>query len=156
MCILLWYKTSNRKILIGGSSFVLMSLIIQSMKRIFFTDCLRPLAMISANTVLHVPGGIALHEELSFPSGHAGTIFTAACFLHLVVDNKKATYSILSILFATLVAYSRLYLCQHFYTDIYVGAVIGIGATLLVYMVFINWKGPTWLDQSIRDCVKEV
>ncbi|MCG8388708.1 MAG: hypothetical protein MJA30_24365, partial [Cytophagales bacterium] len=47
------------------------------------------------------------------------------------------------------VAFSRIYLLQHFYKDVFSGAVIGLLSTFLV------WKGlaynvlPGWVDQKL-------
>ena len=141
-----------RKLLIGGISFCLMSVVVQSMKRIFFVDCLRPLALISPN-LLHVPDGVICHKTLSFPSGHVGTTFTAICFLYLILPKKRKIYNSLLLIAALLIAYSRLYLCQHFYTDVYIGAWIGAITPLFVYRALINfnWKKRPWLDKSIKE-----
>jgi len=84
---------------------------------------------------------------LSLPSGHAATIFTALCFMHLLVTQKSLWFCGLSLLGAVVVAYTRVYLCQHFYQDIYVGAWVGTLTTTLVYGALMNWQGPAWLDQ---------
>ena len=141
-----------RKLLIGGISFCLMSVVVQSMKRIFFVDYLRPLAVIAPN-LLHIADGVTLHKTLSFPSGHAGTSFTAICFLHLILPKKWEIYNSLLLIAALLIAYSRIYLCQHFYTDIYIGAWIGVITPLFVYRALINfnWERTPWLDNSIKE-----
>jgi membrane-associated phospholipid phosphatase len=65
------------------------------------------------------------------------------------VGKKSAWFSVLLLFVAAVVAYARVYLCQHFYKDIYVGAWVGTWATTLVYGVLMRWKGPGWLDQTL-------
>ena len=69
--------------------------------------------------------------EFSFPSGHTLNGFTAATviFLHF----KKS--GIGALLFAGLIAFSRMYLFVHFPTDILGGMILGIMDALLVTFV---------------------
>ena len=140
---------NNRVLLAGISSFVVMSTIVQGMKRIVFSDQLRPTALIPSNVPLHLVEGIVPDTHLSLPSGHAATIFTAVCLIHFLMPKKPIWVSVLMCLGAATVAYSRVYLCQHFYRDIYVGAWVGISITTLVYLVLMHWQGPAWLDQKL-------
>ena len=147
MATLVVMKYNNRTLLAGISSFVVMSAVVQFMKRIVFFDQLRPIALISTDTPLHLVEGIVPDTHLSLPSGHAATIFTAVCFLHLLMPQKYVWCSVLFLFGAAVVAYTRVYLCQHFYRDIYVGAWVGIWTTTVVYSVLMNWQGPRWLDK---------
>jgi membrane-associated phospholipid phosphatase len=149
MATLVVTKLDNRTLLTGISSFTAMSAIVQGMKRIIFLDQLRPIALIPTEVPLHLVAGIVPDTHLTFPSGHAATIFTAVCFMHLLVPQKSVWFSGLLLFGATVVAYSRVYLCQHFYQDIYVGAWVGTWTTTLVYGVLTKWQGPAWLDQQL-------
>lgn len=154
LVILFYFKTSLRKLLIGLTSFGVMSIIIQILKRLFFSHHLRPIQAIQvANEVvqLHLVDNVEVLTHLSFPSGHAGTIFTAACFLNLIGGRKYHSYSFVLLFIAILVAYSRVYLCQHFYTDIYAGALIGGFTTLIVYTVLVDFPMPQWLSSKLPD-----
>ena len=151
MALLIVMKKNNRTLFTGISSFVSMSAIIQGMKRIGTFDQLRPITLIPTDAPLHLVEGITHHTHLSFPSGHAGTIFTAVCLIHLLTPKKPFWSSTLLLLVACAVAYSRIYLCQHFYRDVYVGALIGIGSTTTVYTVLKHWQGPAWFDQTPLD-----
>lgn len=142
--------SNNKTLLIGASSFVAMSAVVQGMKRLLFFDQLRPVALISTDTFLHLVEGVTPQTHLSFPSGHAGTIFTAICVMHFVAPKKPAWLSLLLLFIAIAVAYSRVYLCQHFYIDVYIGAIIGISSTTIVYALLQYWRGPDWLYQSPR------
>lgn len=73
-------------------------------------------------TVYEVPG-VEVHLSNSFPSGHTASVFALAVFLMLALPKKW--YSLLLILGAMAVGYSRIYLSQHFPTDVLAGAIIG-------------------------------
>lgn len=148
MAILFVMGRDNRTLLIGISSFVTMSIIVQGMKRMVYVNQLRPIAFIPEGFPIHLVEGVVRDMRFSLPSGHAATIFTVACFTHLLMREKHIWRSVLLFVGATLVAYARVYLCQHFYSDIYVGAWVGTCITILVYGVLIQWKGPAWLDQQ--------
>lgn len=140
-----------RTLLTGLSSFVATASIVQGLKHIMFFDQLRPIALITTDVPLHLVAGIVPATHFSFPSGHAATIFVAVCFIHLLVRKPASWMSVLLLLGATIVAYSRVYLCQHFYRDIYVGALVGTWTTIFVYGALMHWKGPAWLDQTLFD-----
>lgn len=65
---------------------------------------------------------IAPPGEFSFPSGHSSSSFAAAAafFLH----HKKAGTA--ALVLAALIAFSRLYVCVHFPSDVLCGSLLGI------------------------------
>jgi len=141
-------KQDSRALLTGIGSFILMSIIIQGLKRVEFFEQLRPMGLIPVEASLHLVKGVAHKTYWSFPSGHAGSIFTATCLIYLMAPTKSWWLSLFLCFIACTVAYSRLYLCQHFYRDIYIGALIGTCSTIVVYAYLQHWQGPTWLDQT--------
>ncbi|MHA7877961.1 MAG: phosphatase PAP2 family protein [Bacteroidota bacterium] len=146
--ILVVIQLDHKTLLTGICSFVAMSAIVQGMKHIIFPNQLRPIALIPAGVSLHLVEGIVPDIYLSFPSGHAATIFTAGYFIHFLMPKKPVWFSILLFLGLAVAAYARIYLCQHFYKDIYVGAWVGTWVTTLVYAGLMPWKGPSWLEKS--------
>ena len=73
----------------------------------------------------------------SFPSGHTSTAFSMATSLSLAT--KKWYVAVPAYLWASGVAYSRMYLGVHYPSDLLGGIVIGIGTS------FLTWK----IDQLI-------
>jgi membrane-associated phospholipid phosphatase len=73
----------------------------------------------------------------SFPSGHTTSIFALATIIALHVNNKW--YSLLLLVAAVLVGYSRIYMGCHFPADVIAGALLGTVTAVLVY-TFINFK----------------
>lgn len=70
-----------------------------------------------------------IENDASFPSGHTSTAFTLATSLTL--QYKKWYVAIPLFAWASSVGYSRMYLGEHYPTDVLAGAVIGIGSAYL-------------------------
>lgn len=147
--VLALLSVSCRKLMVMLGSFVAMSIVVQLLKRIFFSHMLRPIALLPLDESLHLVDGVSLLSHLSFPSGHAATIFLLVSLIQLFSKIKKKIYSLILLSIALLVAYSRIYLCQHFYTDVYVGACIGTLVAFVVYTSIFGLNGPKWLNRSI-------
>lgn len=108
----------------------------------------RPMRLIDLN-ILPVVEGVDLHHSDSFPSGHACTFFvffTCLALLfaywyqqrasHFSTRKKILMYLVMFTLFllAALGAFSRVYLSQHFLSDICVGGLIGfVGPCVIFY-----------------------
>ena len=104
-----------------------------------------------SDAVLPVVQGVDLHHSNSFPSGHASTffVFCTCCVLLLAYrygqrarQNSQEScilpcvLALLLLAFAVLGAYSRIYLSQHFLSDVCVGSIIGVVTPLLMFYFF--------------------
>ncbi|MEN8249209.1 MAG: phosphatase PAP2 family protein [Bacteroidota bacterium] len=130
--VLLFFSYS--KALIGLITFLSTSLLAQIIKRGLFSDAIRPFGELSTSYNLHVPDGVTTITFYSFPSGHTVTAFAIATFVILSFPNKKT--SLLVLLIAWLVGYSRIYLTHHYPIDVWVGSIIGTLGALLIYWLF--------------------
>ena len=74
----------------------------------------------------------------SFPSGHATVAFAALTIIALHYKNEKLGFILL--LFACLVAYSRVALNVHRFEDIIVGSLIGLLTAFLVWKAYEKQK----------------
>ena len=137
---LIFFKDTKFHILVTLSSCILLSLIIRFMKRVLFADFFRPSKLLSNNNLVHWVEGIDLHTNYSFPSGHGATVFLLITLIAIFSKGVYKLYSIPLIIIAVIVAYSRMYLGQHFYEDIYVGSVIGVLTGSLTYLLIANFK----------------
>lgn len=130
----------RRKYLIAVVAGVLISTIIsQLLKRVVYPDELRPIGYLSEIFPVHIVDGVTMRRAHSFPSGHATTAFTMALVMSYMINNKA--WSVILPSFAFLAGYSRVYLGQHFATDIFAGMGIGIVSailSLLLYRKFIR------------------
>jgi membrane-associated phospholipid phosphatase len=91
---------------------------------------------------LYFVPGVDIYSSNSFPSGHTAISFAMFCLLALVA--KKPALKFLLFIMAFLVAYSRMYLSEHFLIDVYVASFIGIVCALLSFKLVANWK---WLNK---------
>jgi len=127
---------------------LITSMVINILKKVVLNDIYRPSKYFELYETyqLHFVEGVKLHSLQSFPSGHTGVSFNVFLTLAIITKNKflKLTYFIL----AALVAYSRVYLSQHFMIDITVGSIIAVILTLLIFRWFCNMD-KMWLEKSL-------
>jgi membrane-associated phospholipid phosphatase len=128
-------------------SYLLSGLIIQMLKIHVFPDILRPISLIENSAAIHLVDGVKIWDIQSFPSGHTGTAF--AMFFCLVAYTDKAHLQFLGLITSVLIAYSRLYLFQHFLPDVVAGAVIGTFTSLFLLTLFEKYKLFNRLDHSV-------
>jgi len=131
----------RRKYFIAVVAGVIISTILaQFLKRVVYPEELRPISYLSEIFPVHVVEGVIMRKVHSFPSGHTTTAFAMALIMAYII-NRKAWAVILPLL-ASLAGYSRVYLAQHFPTDIFAGMCIGIVSailSLLIYRKFIRY-----------------
>jgi membrane-associated phospholipid phosphatase len=94
---------------------------------------------------LHLVEGVKIHSINSFPSGHTATAFNVFFTLALLTKNNGLKF--LFFVLAVLIAYSRVYLSQHFLIDITASSVIGI-LFILIFWVWFDKFHSNWLDKS--------
>ncbi len=74
-------------------------------------------------------------RSYSFPSGHVCSSFASACLLFLY-NSPFFTLDLLFVwLFVFLVAFSRIYLYEHFPSDVFAGMLLGIVFALISYAI---------------------
>ena len=124
-------------------------LIAQILKRAFFDDVVRPSMYFQGSTSLHLVDGVKLLGSRSFPSGHATSAF--ALFLCLALFSSNRYIKLACFIMACLVAFSRVYLSQHFLIDIFAGSLIGTLGTIAFYFVFYreDRKWHAWNLQKL-------
>ncbi|HLF33233.1 MAG TPA: phosphatase PAP2 family protein [Cyclobacteriaceae bacterium] len=129
---------------------IIQTLIVQGLKMQIFPDLDRPPFYFRNMPGLHFVEGVELHFNQTFPSGHSATIFAMATILSIAIPNKKLTA--VWYLIAILVGISRVYLMQHFFIDIFFGAMIGIGVVCLIHWLLekTSLKSSILLNKSIR------
>ena len=74
-------------------------------------------------------------KDFSFPSGHACSSFAAACALYWASEQRTRLIGVLSLVLATLIAWSRLYVGVHFPTDVFWVVLIGIFSAWTAWQV---------------------
>jgi len=122
-------------------SYALSTALVQGLKHFVFVDSLRPLAYFASSGVKwHIIPGLLISEYNSMPSGHTGAAFFM--FFWMAVLLRRFSWGLVAGLLAVGVAYSRVYLFQHFPVDTLVGAAIGTVSSYLFYTL-IYAKSPS-------------
>jgi membrane-associated phospholipid phosphatase len=138
---------SIRYSLIMLASWAGEGIVVQFLKHIVFPDIDRPVSFFKTVAELHLVQDIELYNHFSFPSGHAATAFVI--FTTLAIISKRNWVKLCLLFSAWIIAFSRVYLSQHFLEDILFGSLLGILAVIIFYWYFHRWKIP-WADQPVQ------
>lgn len=134
--VLITFLINYRTGFLLSSSYIITFIISQIIKHLVKAP--RPHLFFSKEIhEIYLVKGVVMLDTDSFPSGHSVSAFTAAVVFTYVAKNKSWGY--LWLLMAVLIAYSRLYLSEHFLQDVTAGSALG---------VFITVFWLKWIDQK--------
>lgn len=119
------------------ASLIICTVLTHFLKRVVFPDELRPILALGHEKI-RVIEGVRVHTNHSFPSGHTSTAFTLALLMAFIVRGNFWVYFFPLIAF--FVGYSRVYLAQHFVTDVFAGMMVGIVSSYLSLLVYEKFK----------------
>lgn len=131
-----------------GITSVIAGGLTQLLKNFVFDSIDRPswfFKHFSENSIRTIDG-MDLNIHNSFPSGHTTTAF--ALYVSIILLAKNTKWTILFTLIALVAAYSRVYLSQHFFIDIYFGSLIGTIWALVIF-VFLSKVEKPWIHKSL-------
>jgi len=131
------------------ASFTISGIIAQLLKHLVFPGALRPVEYLGGHDLYLVQGVKMLHSY-SFPSGHATTAFAVFFVLAHLLPSRWG--KMLCALAAILIAYSRVYLSQHFTRDILAGSIIGIIIGILSILLIDRIKSG-WSDKALLSLI---
>jgi len=137
---------SFRTTLIVGLSNIISGGIAQLLKHTLFEDVVRPKKFFEGVHDIYLVPGVDNHLYNSFPSGHTTCAFSLYFALALIVKDKFLKFAFF--LVALLAGYSRIYLSQHFFEDVYVGSIIGVTVSGVLFY-YLNGVDNTRLDNSL-------
>jgi membrane-associated phospholipid phosphatase len=129
--------------LLVAVSTIISSGITQLLKRTVYADFVRPKLYFQNLADLYLVPGIDNNMFNSFPSGHATTAFATYFSLAFICKDKYLKF--LFFIVALSVAFSRVYLSEHFFIDIYAGAMIG---SMVTIFIFYFDKKSKWLNNA--------
>lgn len=152
LLILMMLAVKYRYFIIAAISNVISALVAQGLKQFIFDDVVRPKKFFEGLQQLYFVPGIDNHMFNSFPSGHTTCAFALYFSFALMVEKKF--YKFLLLFLALLTGYSRIYLSQHFFEDVYAGSIIGVTTALMVFY-FVQKKNHAWMERSIVNFFKD-
>ncbi|KAA5536658.1 phosphatase PAP2 family protein [Taibaiella lutea] len=116
-------------------------LITQAIKGII--NAPRPLKYFPDISFIHRVAGQPENYDFSFPSGHSEGSFAFLCFLSLILPKRYRIFGLLFFFIGLIVLYSRIYLSQHFFRDVYVGSLVGGFSCLLCFWLINPFRHKT-------------
>jgi membrane-associated phospholipid phosphatase len=136
LVVLFILKRKDALVLLIGS--VLFSTILtQGIKNFIFAGEPRPTKAITDIHLIHLVPGVQVSTINTFPSGHTSSAFCVYFVFCLLIPKKW--WIPVGLLYALLVAYSRIYLAQHFPLDICGGIVVAIISVWLSARMQVYW-----------------
>ena len=153
VCLLLFSRIGDG--VCASAAMIFSALTTQLFKHII--NAPRPLTWFEQNLPdiqLPLVEGVRMNYWFSFPSGHT-TSFFALAFVVSIVATKKLhgpwTVAIQLVLFiaAMLGAYSRIYLSQHFSSDVLAGIIVGVLVSILSYAIFMRFEDKKWYNYRV-------
>jgi membrane-associated phospholipid phosphatase len=116
-------------------SYALSSGLVQLLKHTIFSDFHRPMHYLSQIPGIHLVQGVEMNYHNSFPSGHTTAAFALYTCLALAVE--KIYIKTAFVFVAIFVAFTRVYLLQHFLIDTMFGSVLGLMFGYLFYNLIV-------------------
>ena len=113
------------------TALIISTILTHFLKRVVYPNEFRPIVVLGEK--VRVIQGYYMNREHSFPSGHTTTAFTLALLLASIV--KKNFWVYFFPLVAFFVGYSRVYLAQHFVTDVLAGIFVGTVSAYLSLLI---------------------
>lgn len=151
LLILMMLVVKYRYFIILATANVVSALIAQVLKHFVFDDVVRPKKFFEGIQDLYFVPGIENHMYNSFPSGHTTCAFALYMSFALIVKNRE--YKFLFLILGLLTGYSRIYLSQHFFEDVYAGSFIGVSTSIVVFY-FVQRKNHPWMERSLVNFFK--
>ena len=125
------------------------SIIAQVLKHTLFADVDRLSTFLAGMPGLRLVPELEMLHHNSFPSGHSTCAFSMCCVAAVLIGRPvpAALFAVL----AGLLAFSRVYLSQHFTEDVLCGAMIGTGTGWFAYWWLYRsaFSQRPWLDRSL-------
>ncbi len=146
LVVIMLLTVKFRYALFVGLSNLVASIVTQILKHTLFSDVVRPKKFFEGIHDIYLVPGVNNHLYHSFPSGHSTCAFSLYFALTLLVKDKILKFAFF--LIALVIGYSRIYLSQHFFEDVYAGSLIGVVVTAVMFSYFKN-NNKSSLDGSL-------
>ncbi|NJB82597.1 phosphatase PAP2 family protein [Wenyingzhuangia aestuarii] len=130
-------------------AFAIESFVVILCKHLIFDGTFRPYLFFKEQGLLNTLDfvqGVKIRKTDSFPSGHTAYSFFIATFFALKLN--KINTAIVIFLFASLIGISRMYLVQHFFVDVFTGAIVGVLTTCIAYVLVFRTE-KSWYNYRL-------
>lgn len=128
-------------------AFLISSGLVQFLKHFVFNNHMRPMYVFQHVKGFHLIKDFHYHMFQSFPSGHSTSSFVLFTFLAMNFAKTWQT-QLLCFIGALFFAFTRVYLSQHYFEDVFAGAMIGF-LCMKYTQVFLQSKWQH-LDQPLN------
>lgn len=142
---MLFMLNSVKRGLVLLLAFLISGGIVQFIKNFVVPKAMRPMHYFEYDETFYKIADFTYFYHQSFPSGHAATTFAIATVLaHFYPKIKSQLFIFVG---ALIIAYTRIYLSQHFLLDVLAGSMIGY----FVAHYLVEWLLPlmTFEDKSL-------
>jgi len=131
-----------------GFSTLFASAITQFFKHYIFGGTLRPGPYFKdvEPYALHLVEGVDLHIAYSLPSGHTTAAFALTVSIAFIYNTRRLDTAMF--ILGALIGWSRVYLSQHFLEDVFMGSIVGVLGTIVIYSLLYS---PKMLKKSRFD-----
>ncbi|AWW30496.1 phospholipid phosphatase [Echinicola strongylocentroti] len=145
--VLLMYRYAHALLCVFNAAIhMLLSVIL---KRLVFVHSPRPAEYFKEIDLVQV-AGVQMHHWHAFPSGHTATAFAVTAMLAMLYP-KRHRLQFTFLLIAVLIAFSRVYLMQHFIADVLAGSVLGVGSAMTSRAIVRHYfRGKTYKRGLLR------
>ena len=123
-----------RYAIMGLINLGLVGLFTNLFKKFLFPERIRPFNYFLYDDFPRFIHAAELNYHSSFPSGHTMTIFAAMGLISYFIG--KRTWGVVLFFAALIIGFTRIYLLQHFFLDVYVGSLLGVLSTLITIWLF--------------------
>ncbi len=123
-CLLIFLFRSKRLAILLFIAFLISSGLVQFLKHFVFENHMRPMYVFQHVKGFHQIKDFHYHLFQSFPSGHSTSSFVLFTFIAMNFAKRWQT-QILCFIGALFFAFTRVYLSQHYFEDLFAGAMIG-------------------------------
>jgi len=166
MCLLILLFCRVGDAVFAAAGQALSALTTQIIKHIVVAP--RPLTWFANNMPdmqLPLADGVQMQYWYSFPSGHTTSFFalffTLSVILTQTMYNNQTTkglaakhsgsivIQLLLFMLAALGGYSRIYLSQHFASDVFGGICVGLLITIVCYAIFSRMEDKKWYNYRL-------
>jgi membrane-associated phospholipid phosphatase len=142
--VLVTYFSGYKKGIVFAINLAVVGIVVNACKFLLFSSEVRPAAFFEGKAMLNFVEGLEIFRSYSLPSGHTAIGFAIFFMMSIIYGGKVRSIIFFSV--ALLIGVSRIYLMQHFFVDVYFGALLAVVLTAVVYLISVKIG---WITQRL-------